>query len=186
MSAGNHAEDERRLLERFSAGDRAAAHEVIRRHQRSISRLVARMLGWRRDVDDVVQDVFVAAIKQAGRFRADASLSTWLTAIAIRRCRSHQRRRWLTWKWRRWLTGRLQPEAIHADGAAAHDETARHVRDAVQALPATDREVIVLYYLEEMPARQIGEVLQISAGTVDVRLHRARQRLRERLGGICE
>ena len=64
------------------------------------------------------------------------------------------------------------------------DETSAKVRSAVQALGAKDREVIVLYYLEELPAAEIAELLGLSANAVDVRLHRARARLKEKLAGL--
>src|SRR4029079_1822741 len=103
------------------------------------------------EVEDVVQDVFVAALVHRSRFRGDASLTTWLTAITVNRCRSALRRRKL-------LSllglGDGAHDTVGPDAPAWHlpaaEETSRRVREAVQSLPPRDREVIVLRYFEQL------------------------------------
>jgi RNA polymerase sigma factor (sigma-70 family) len=146
---------------------------------------VYRLLGWRHDADDVVQDVFLAALKQIHRFRAESSIGTWLAAIAIKKCRTWRKRRWVRWRWlgRQRLS---EPASSPADEALVKDELAAEVRRAVQELAAPHREVIVLYYLEQMSVKEMAQLLQASPNAIDVRLHRARQRLRTKLGGLIE
>jgi RNA polymerase sigma-70 factor (ECF subfamily) len=165
-------------------GDAARFETFVARHEPRVRRLAHRLLGWRGgdDVDDVVQDVFLAALEHLHRFRGDASIETWLTSVALNRCRTHRRRQLLRLRW----FGNRGNHAAAAVGEAADrravaDETSARVRGAVQALGAKDREVIVLFYLEEMPVARIAELLSISRGAVDVRLHRARRRLKEKL-----
>jgi RNA polymerase sigma-70 factor (ECF subfamily) len=150
------------------------------------------LLGWRAaDVDDVVQDVFLAALEHLHAFRGDASIETWLTTVALNRCRTHRRRQLFRLRWLSRFKNRAacgfadaaapDPAAGSPDVRALREEIAATVRSAVQALSAKDREVIVLFYLEELPAARIAELLSISRGAVDVRLHRARQGLKEKL-----
>jgi RNA polymerase sigma-70 factor (ECF subfamily) len=156
---------------------------LVNEYQGRVTRLVYRLLGWRGDVEDVVQDVFLLAFKRFDRFRGDSSQWTWLAAIAVNRCRSLWRRRLLEFRW----LGRLRAgQSDPADAEAQRDETAERVRKAVAELPARDREVIVLYYLEEWPVENIAKVTGASAGAIDVRLHRARTKLRAILGEMPE
>ena len=79
--------------------------------------------------------------------------------------------------------GRAQTEDRHADPTQdfSRREQQAWVRDAIRALPMKLREVIVLRYLQEMPVADVAATLELSESAVLVRLHRARQRLRQRL-----
>lgn len=185
-SATRHVESEAaRLFEQLVADE-----------QPRVTRLVRRLLGWPDDVDDVVQDVFLSALRGWTTFRRESLAATWLTRIAVNCCRSHARRRRLG-------RGALQILANLARGGirlgrhddvvetrlarsawpdaelrAVADETAEEVRSAVLRLPQRDREVIVLHYLEELPIEQVATLLDASRGAIDIRLSRARKRLR--------
>src|SRR4051812_23765247 len=120
-------------------------------------------------------------MSRADTFRGQSSLWTWLTTITLNCCRSRQRRAAV---WARWWSrdGRLRPgEGPKPDSGAIEDETARHVRRAVSELPAKEREVIVLYYLEQRPTREICGLLRLSESAVQVRMHRGREKLKRKL-----
>ena len=174
------AEDHSDLSARFARGEAAAFDEVVRLYQPRVARLVQRLLGWRGDVEDIVQETFLVALSQCKRFRGESSLATWLSAIAIRKCRTHRWRRLLRW---RWLNQRSveSRKADAADAGAIVDETAQRVRRAVQELPQGMREAVVLYYLEGMSVAEMSKVLGATVNAIDVRLHRAREKLRETL-----
>jgi RNA polymerase sigma-70 factor, ECF subfamily len=193
--------DEPRLGERFAAGDAAAAQETIERFQPRVTRLVRRLLAWPDDVADVVQDVFVSALTARAKFRGDARLETWLVRITINTCRAHNRRRWVRSKLFAAWSGRQHAEsvssnvpsgesptgtAVQPDRTAIDEEHARLVRQAVAGLPQKCREVVVLYYLEEMTAAEVAQSLGIRTNTVEVRLTRARKQLGEALGHLKE
>lgn len=176
------------LSRRVAAGDKRALEGLIERYEGMVKRLAFRLLGWSDGVEDVVQDVFLAAFVSIGKFRGESSLSTWLAAITVNRCRSHRRRRLLRLKFfaNRELHESGQRETCPSDQSAIDGETAAQVRAAVDALPNKYREVIVLRYLEEMPIVEVARVLGLSRGAVDVRLTRARERLAKRLAGLME
>ena len=159
--------------QRLRRGDPAALVELAAAHGPRLSRLAFRLMGWRGDPEDVVQDVLVKAMEQARRFDGKASVSTWITAIALNHCRS-LRRRWLAAAraMARWPLGRAQQQS-----APAADEEAEHVRCAMRKLRPADREAIVLHYYEEMDLESIAALLGLSRNAVEVRLHRARKRL---------
>jgi RNA polymerase sigma factor (sigma-70 family) len=179
--------DDSALVRRFAGGDPEAFDAVVALYRLRVARLAHRLLGWDGDPDDVVQEVFLAALQKASGFRGHASLWTWLATITVNRCRRRLRRRAL---WRRFMfqRGREQATAtaVAADRGALRDETHRRVREAVTALPAGDREVIVLYYLEDAPVAEIAELLGATSNAVQVRLHRARAKLSAALAEFME
>jgi len=71
-----------------------------------------------------------------------------------------------------------------AESRMIRDETHRQVREAVAGLPPRYREVVVLRYLEELPIAEVAEALGVKRGTVEVRLHRARGRLKGKLADL--
>jgi RNA polymerase sigma-70 factor (ECF subfamily) len=176
-------DDDAALAARFVRGAPGAFEAVVDRHHGRIHRLASRLLGWAGDADDVVQDVFLAALKNAGRFRGDAGLRTWLTTITLNKCRSH--RRGIIARLRlaaRFGSSGPQREAPPADLPAADADAFTRVRSALASLSPREREVIVLHYLEQTSVEQIAAMLGATRGAVEVRLHRARARLRAVLG----
>ncbi len=174
------------LAARLARGEAGALEEVVGLHQACIVRLANRLLGWTGEVDDIVQDIFLTALEKAGKFRGQSSLKTWLTVITLNRCRTYHRRRKI---WRRVvaaLTAGPRAASPAADQSALSDEVAREVRSAVAALPSRDREVIVLNYLEHKLPAEIAELLGCSQNAIEVRLHRAKAKLRQSLQGLMK
>lgn len=187
MSAMAKVTEEQALVERFRRGDDSAFDRIVEQHSAEVAALANRLLGWPGDVDDVVQDVFVAALVGLKKFRGQSSLRTWLFTITVNKCRRHRFRR----------LRRFRPVAIEdaasvesrdrsGDKAAMDQETFARVRRAVQTLPQKYREMIVLRYLQGLEVREICELLGITANVAEVRLNRARKRLKEQLGDLLE
>jgi RNA polymerase sigma-70 factor (ECF subfamily) len=181
---------ERSLLTQAAAGNHAAFDQLVTVHQDRIARLVHRLLGWPSDVDDVVQDVFVDALRNLHRFDGRSSTLTWLTRLTINRCRTHQRKQWL----RLGFLRRRRDEVCTTGSVSAPDtsdslstaETIHQVHSAIRQLPQRDREVIVLRYLEELQIEEIANTLSLSRSAADVRLTRARQRLEKILKPLID
>lgn len=175
---------DRELAAQFAAGDPVAVQTLVDRHQTELTRLVSRMLGWADNAtaDDLVQEVFIRAIESRRQFCGNASLKTWLTRIAINQCRAYvrkQRRRSILLRgWHTTGNGKHTHEPCRS---AEQTETAKQVRDAVTGLSANYREVVVLRYLEQVPVEKVAEILDVTTGTVNTRLSRARNKLRELL-----
>jgi RNA polymerase sigma-70 factor (ECF subfamily) len=182
------ADDEHDLARRLALGDAAAFDQVVALCQPRVARLASRLLGWPAlaDVEDVVQEVFVSVLENAGQFRGDSGLLTWISVITLNKCRTHQRglRSWLS------LIRRApqspSPAEVPADRPAIDAEMRERVRAAVRSLASRDREVIVLHYLEQREIKELSAMLGLKPNAVEVRLHRARQRLREKLAALIE
>ena len=183
-----------RLTPQRGGGARPASPEavcfdtLVAQHQEAIRRLVFRLLAWSHEAEDIVQEVFLVALKSLAKFRGDSRPATWLTRIAINKCREHRRNflvrlRALTEPeaWRARRAGRPSPVAQAIDR-----ETAQRVRRAMRALPQKYREAMVLRCLQGLTARQAAALLGISAGAADTRLQRARAMLKEALADLVE
>ena len=186
MAAMAKMSEEQALVERFRRGDDSAFDRIVERHSAEVAALANRLLGWPGEVDDVVQDVFVAAFVSLKKFRGECRPRTWLYTITVNKCRSRRAR------WRRRRLGRLDDSEVmaghdeSAERPAMDEETFVTVRRAVQVLPRKYREVVVLRYLQGLEPGEISELLGIRVNAVQVRLNRARARLREHLGNLLE
>ena len=150
-----------------------------------LRRLVHRLLGWpgTTEVDDVVQEVLLAAWRHRKTFRGDASLSTWLTRIAIRKAQNHVRAASVRRRLFGWCLGSAADEpAAPVLGDDVQATQLDRTQRAMHRLAQKDREVLVLRYLEQRDIEQIADALGCSRAAVDARLTRARQRLRAELG----
>jgi RNA polymerase sigma-70 factor, ECF subfamily len=184
------------LLRRMIAGDEDAFTLLYRRRHPAIYRFALHMSGNSSVAEDVTQEVFMALIRDAGRFDpARGTLGGFLFGIA----RNHLRKRWEQDRHSVPLpddadgSGRSLDQLIRpANGNgkdAFHDshdvlsslETVGRVRHAIGTLPENYREVVVLCELEEMSYEEASEMLECPVGTVRSRLHRARALLVEKL-----
>jgi RNA polymerase sigma factor (sigma-70 family) len=175
------------VIQRIAQGDGGAFEQLVRLYQPRVTRLAHRLLGWdgSADVEDVVQDVFLTVLEKSRGFRGEASVWSWLTTITLNRCRSHARRALLKSRVM-WLMGNRKRSEAAASHEVIGDELNRVVRSAVARLPRRDRELVVLVYLESRPAAEVAKLLGASRNTIDVRLYRARARLRKLLGKLVE
>lgn len=145
------------------------------------------------DAEEVVQDVFVRAYESLPSFRGQSVFSRWLSSIAVRTCYDYWRRAYrcrevpmslLSENHREWLeeviTGESQP--------AHHDEDARkEARDlldwALSRMSPENRMVLELVYLEELPMKEVADLLGWSIANVKVRAFRSRKKMERLLTG---
>ena len=178
--------EEQILVERFGRGEDSAFDRIVERYAAEVAALANRLLGWPQDVDDIVQDVFTAAFTGLRRFRGDCRLRTWLFTITINTCRRHRGR---LHRRRTVPIDEAAPTLClneHAEMVAIDRETCARIRRAVRGLPARYREVVVLRYLQELETTEICRLLGISRNTLNVRLNRARKRLKDDLYELAE
>lgn len=159
----------------------ATFESLIEDHGAAITRLVGRLTGWSADREDLVQEVFLKALSGLARFRGESSQRTWLTRIAINECRKFSRRRMLARGWWEWLRRQPVRETPSASVMADVADSAEQVRRAINRLRQADREVLILHYLEEHSIANVAEMLRLSRNAVEVRLTRARKRLKHEL-----
>jgi RNA polymerase sigma-70 factor (ECF subfamily) len=183
--------DEDTDLDRARRGDRDAFGRLVRLHQRRVYAAVLHILGNHSDADDATQEAFVRAYRGLATFDGRADFFTWLYRIAVNTALNALR----SGKRGAALSRRGGTEAAHFGGrpealgqaapspaqqAQQASEVAR-VLEAVAELSPALRVTIVLATIEEVPHKQIAELLEIPEGTVAWRVNEARRLLRLRL-----
>ncbi len=163
------------LLRRTAAGDAAAFTALFRRRQSDVYRFALHMTGLPAAAEDVTQDVFLALIRDAGRYEAGrATVKAWLAGIA----RNHARRRLERERGVVQLdeeNGEPEP-LVDPDplDALARTERIEALRRAILTLPVAYREAVVLCDLQELTYVEAAAALDCAVGTVRSRLHRGR------------
>ena len=180
---------DRDLLARLAAGEREALAPLMERHYRRLYRLSLSYLRNADDALDAVQETFVKAFQNAGRWDGSADAGPWLSRIAINVAIDRYRR-----ARRRQATFSPLGETDHDETMAGGEpsperhalgsEVGRRIASALRGLPEKQRAVFVLRHYQEMSLQEIGESLGMRLGTVKSNLHRAVYRLRERLEGL--
>lgn len=162
-------------VEAAAAGDMQAFRRLYDRFLPYVRRNVARLVGPRPEVDDLVQDVFVEVHRCLGDFRHDSRFETWLYRVTRNVTISHLRKRKKTVD-----LSELQPIRANARTLSKIE-----ARDQVRALYAVldqvsveSREAFVLFEVEELKLREIAEMTETSINTVAARVRRTRERLR--------
>ena len=165
---------DRELVQKARDGDRAAFATLLDRHESAVRAVARRLLGGN-DAEDVVQEAFLQGYLGLDRLRDPARFGAWLTAIGVNLARMQLRAR------------RTVPlgEAAAEELPGEQLEIVELVRSAVAVLPERERQAVLLYYVEGLSSPEVASALGEPPGTVRVRLHRARRRLRERLSELA-
>ena len=173
------------LVRRIRAGDQAAFRELVSRHSDGLYRLAYSQLGSSADAEDVLQETLLGAFRRISAFEGRSSVKTWLIRILLNHASKFRRSR----KLRRVATlpeevgpGDYSPGLAYASPATAV-ESRLDLNAMLSELSPEHRTMIVLRELDRMSYDQIAESLQIPRGTVESRLHRARQEMKRRFAG---
>ncbi|MDE2690602.1 MAG: sigma-70 family RNA polymerase sigma factor [Acidobacteriota bacterium] len=173
------------FVRRASAGDGSAFEALVLRYETPLRKLVyGYVLNWE-VAEDVAQDAFLVAYRKLGDLGESAAFKSWLYRIAINRAHDELRR---SARWGKRLDRNVGEEAL-AELPAAGAESAvesRLLRRALvrelSRLPKSQRTAVVLKDVVGMKYVEIAELLGCPIGTAQIRVHRGRQKLRDRLG----
>ena len=173
------------LIERWLNGDEQAAEALYNQHRDRIFRLAYGLLGDPADAEEVAQDALKYALVNINRFDATKSqFSTWLHTITVSRCHDRLRRKRLPrLSLRNWLRqGQDVPDRTPTpERTAVTTETHTEIWQAVQSLSQPLREVVVLRFWAGHTYREIAEMLNCPAATVQSRIRLAYPHLRTAL-----
>jgi RNA polymerase sigma-70 factor (ECF subfamily) len=160
------------LVIRCRLGEREAFAELVRAWHERVERYVSRMLG--RPDDDVVQEVWLAVVKGLPRLRQPDRFAPWLFSIARRAVMNRLRDAY--------AAASPWPDLPSDVSEEPDDVLDRQViAVALAALPPREREVLMLFHLEDQSLQACAQICAVPVGTVKSRLNRARRLLREEL-----
>ena len=192
LAANGGGTDEAALVSALRRGDQRAYHRLVAEQGGRLLAVARRILRNEEEARDALQDAFLQAFRALPRFEGQARLSTWLHRIVVNaslmRIRSRKSRPeesiepllptfqedgHTTVEYRSWEGG--------ADQLLERSETRSIVRAAIDRLPETYRNVLILRDIEELDTAEVASMLGVTSNAVKIRLHRARQALRELL-----
>jgi len=165
------------LALRCQLGERAAFDELIQRWAEPLRRYVLRSSGDADAADDLVQEIWVAVVQGIARLRDASRFRSWLFGIAHRTLMDRLRVRYAA----------AVDNAVDLNDIAMQElcgdreESLRAVEQGLALLPLPERDVLTLFYLQELSLAEIASAMLVPVGTVKSRLFRARGLLRERL-----
>jgi RNA polymerase sigma-70 factor, ECF subfamily len=186
------------LVARCQRADTAAFNEIVARYKHKLHSYLYRMTGSAEDAEDLTQEVFVRMYTHIHRFRAEASLSTWLFRIAGNLVVDSYRRG----KKDRAIIGSLDEPLPNDDETGGtrdvadeshaperllgRKELSGQITHALTRLPAKLRSAVVLHDIEGLPYEEIATIEGIPLGTVKSRIFNGRLALRQYLKGYLE
>jgi RNA polymerase sigma-70 factor, ECF subfamily len=172
------------LVGQVRAGDPAAFGELVERYHAAVYRAALAVLGNAADAEDIAQEALVLAYRRLDQFRGDASIKTWMIAIAWRLAIS--RRRSVGWKLRRMMGSDTELDGIHAEAPSPEAnmqtiELVAALRQQIRQLPPKLRDALLLTAAGDLTQEELAAAMNIPAATFRGRVRDARLRLKERL-----
>lgn len=198
------AKGEAVLLARLRQRDEGAFDELVTRHHSALIRMAMGHVGDRAVAEEVVQDTWMAVIEGLDRFEGRSSLRTWIFGIMIHKAKDRgvREKRHTTFSDFETFDDEqgdaVDPSRFHRSGEwagywafppqpwddqtpeklLASQQAVQAMNRAIEALPVTLKDVLILRDVEGVDAKEVCEILQITETNLYVRLHRARERVR--------
>jgi RNA polymerase sigma-70 factor (ECF subfamily) len=169
---------EKELVKQILKGDESAFQELYITHRKALIRACYYFLGQDTEVEDVVQEAFIKALKYLPNFRHECSLGTWLNHIAANLCRDLLEKRKKSFPV---SVDYFSQTPSRTQGRGYPPEALAAIREQIQALDGRDRELLTLREIEGASYEVIAHKLRIPLGSVTSGLYRARQRLIENI-----
>jgi len=188
--------DDGDLVKAFQSGDMIAFDEIVLRYKDRIFSLCYRFTGNFHEAEDCTQDVFLKVYRSLMKFRLESSFYTWLYRITLNTCRSRLKSMKVMNKkkigYMDNIDNRDEDYQVLENAYEGKNpitelekiERIRLVQNAIDSLPAWQKEVIILRDIEGLSYEEINRITGYRLGTLKSRLSRARHSLKERLGRI--
>lgn len=172
------------LVDQVRAGDTAAFSELVERHRGAVYRTALAALGNEADAEDIAQEALVLAFRRIDQFRGNASVRTWMVAIAWRLALS--RRRTLWWQVMRRTSSDTELPVLRSvtPSPEARMQSAEFIKDVqqqIRRLPPKLRDALLLAAAGDLTQDELAAALKIPAATFRGRIRDARLKLKQRL-----
>lgn len=172
------------IITRVLRGEQALYSDLVKRHQSFVFTIALRYTPNREDAEEIAQDVFVKAYRSLADFRGESKFSTWLYTIVTTTCITFLRRKKLDVhsldNEKVFEMADSQNSSFRANQVEQKSKV-QMLNEAIKLLSVDDARIITLFYQGEQSLEEIGRIIGAEPNTVKVKLHRARQRLKEKM-----
>ena len=177
------AQDESFIIRQCLDGDTDQYAVLVDRYKSMAYNIAYRMLGDADAANDMAQESFISAYAALKDFKQGSKFSSWLYRIVVNKCRDYLRSRRETVPVEEIAEIRAG-DTMTPEQAMSSRQTGDAIQEALSALPAEYREVIILKHIEELDYREIADILDVRLGALKVRAHRGREMLKKLLVGM--
>ncbi len=176
---------EKQIIKKILKGDNKSFETIIENYKKLVFHIVIRMITNKTDREDICQEVFIKVYQNLPEFRYKSKLSTWISKIAYNTCLNYLTKKNVALnnnlsdneeKWDEYLKSEISPA-----GVIEKRDLKNRLEWEISNLPMRHRILLNLYHLEGLNYQEIGEVMNLPAGTVKSYLFRARQYLKLKL-----
>jgi len=164
------------LIRDYQAGSIAAYDELVRRYLNDTFRFFVKLTNDEMDAEDLAQDVFLKLHKSLKKFRFESEFKTYLYRVNVNTANNYLQRN----KWRKWLHLDETPEQIDDSPTVEKKWIKQEVWDAIGKLPKTQRMVVTMRVAQNMPHKDIAEVMGISENSVKASYHNGINQLKQK------
>ncbi|WEN15988.1 sigma-70 family RNA polymerase sigma factor [Rhodanobacter sp. AS-Z3] len=176
---------DRDLVDAVLANRPGAFERLVREYQGLCWHIIQRMVRNPEDARELCQDTFLRVHQCLHQYRYESALKSWIGRIAFTIALRHLQHKRIPLVDSSDDEGESRVENIgdgfDLEAACVDEETARHLHEAIEALPPLQRTLLTLYYLEETPIPEIARITGMATGTIKSHLFRSRLRLRDAL-----
>jgi RNA polymerase sigma-70 factor (ECF subfamily) len=188
MAPGEKTADESDLVKRAAAGDERAFEAIVNLYAARITAYCHRMAGV--GAEDLAQEIFVKLYLALDRFDPGRPLAPFLFRIAHNHCLDALKRKKVPTLSLVRDDDEDEREVQHADEKPTPEELAqrtevlRAIEEALASMPAAYRSALIMWHVEGLSYDEISAILGVPMGTVKARIHRGREKLQQKLGGL--
>jgi len=172
------------IIQGVLKGDQALYAQLVKRYQNFVFTIALRYTPNREDAEEIAQDVFVKAYRSLADFRGESKFSTWLYTIVTTTCITFLRKKKIPIhsldNEQVFEIADNQNSAFRANQVEQKSKV-QVVNEAIRLLSVDDARIITLFYQAEQSLEEIGRIIGVDPNTAKVKLHRARQRLKEKM-----
>ncbi|HTA62862.1 MAG TPA: RNA polymerase sigma factor [Bacteroidia bacterium] len=167
--------------------------QLVETYKRLVFNTAVNFLQHREEAEDITQEVFIEVYQSLSKFKEQSTISTWIYRITVNKCLDHLRAKKRQKRFG-FLTSLFHPESGEELTEISHfdhpgieiekKEKARFLFKAIEALPENQKTAFILWHIEELPQKEIAEIMQSSVKAVESLLQRAKANLRKELEKI--
>lgn len=170
------------LMHKIAKGDAKSFQSLLTLYERPVFSYVWRLTTDIPSAEDITQEVFLKVWKNASSWKPNFQLKTWLYKIAYTTFIDKVRTEKTTTE----LSENLVDNTPTVEQNIIINEQEKHVENAVKSLPEQQRQALILCYYQGLKAKEIAEIMNMKTNAVEVMIHRAKQTLKDMLGGSHE
>lgn len=178
MDNGSNIVSDKIVVEKILSGDTQTFAIVVKNTERLVAQIVRKMIVNEEDQKDIVQDIYFKAYQNIGSFKFQSKLSTWIGTIAYNSSVNYLEKRKIRIYDIDSLNENHLADLDTIENTTLKIETNQILRMEIDKLPAIYRTLIMLYYIEELPNKEIAEITNLPEGTIKSYLFRARRILK--------